>query len=143
MLHLAVWEYHFGKVGKGYHIHHKDHNRKNNDISNLVRFTAFEHLSYHGKLHPPSKEHLDRVRPLTKAWHASEEGREWHRKNSKNAWKKKKKYTKQCQFCGREYETYFPKVSKFCHNNCKAANLRTRRRGSGIKSKIPQYPTSI
>ena len=34
-LHRAVWEHHNGKIPNGYHVHHKDGDRNNNDISNL------------------------------------------------------------------------------------------------------------
>lgn len=44
-MHRYVWEKHFGEIPKGYDIHHKDHNRTNNDISNLELLTKSEHAS--------------------------------------------------------------------------------------------------
>lgn len=32
-----------------YHIHHKDHNHKNNEVSNLEKLPKYEHLKLHGK----------------------------------------------------------------------------------------------
>jgi len=36
-----------GVIPKGYHIHHKDKNRNNNDISNLEMMLGTEHNSMH------------------------------------------------------------------------------------------------
>ncbi len=41
---------------KGYHIHHRDHDRMNNHWDNLVAVTAKEH----SRLHREEKEHLKR-----------------------------------------------------------------------------------
>ena len=40
-LHVYVWEYYNGsEVPKGYHVHHKDFNKGNNEIENLVLMSA-------------------------------------------------------------------------------------------------------
>lgn len=49
-LHRDVWEYHFGKIPKGYDIHHRDENKANNDISNLQMLTRKEHRQLHSRL---------------------------------------------------------------------------------------------
>ena len=47
-LHHLVWQKHYGKrVPKGYHIHHKDGNKTNNDIDNLQLLSANEHMKLH------------------------------------------------------------------------------------------------
>ena len=47
-LHHLVWEKYYGKkVPKGYHIHHKDENKTNNDINNLELMTASDHMKLH------------------------------------------------------------------------------------------------
>ena len=47
-LHHLVWEKHYNKkVPKGYHIHHKDENKTNNDINNLQLMSASEHMKLH------------------------------------------------------------------------------------------------
>ena len=49
-LHHLVWENHYNKkVPKGYHIHHKDENKTNNDINNLQLISASEHAKLHAK----------------------------------------------------------------------------------------------
>lgn len=44
-----IYENHFGKIPKGYHIHHIDGDPYNNDISNLQCITAEEHAKIHEK----------------------------------------------------------------------------------------------
>jgi len=39
---LPFWEYHHGKVPRGHHIHHADHNRANNSPTNLQCHTAVQ-----------------------------------------------------------------------------------------------------
>lgn len=43
-------EYYNVKIPKGYHIHHKDFNRQNNDPLNLEMLTPDEHAQKHGYL---------------------------------------------------------------------------------------------
>lgn len=43
MEHRMIWERHFGPIPEGYEMHHIDHNRLNNDISNLMLVTPLEH----------------------------------------------------------------------------------------------------
>lgn len=43
LMHRYVWEKFNGKIPDGYDIHHIDHDRANNDISNLEIYTKSEH----------------------------------------------------------------------------------------------------
>lgn len=45
--HRYVWEKHNGPIPDCYIIHHKDNNKLNNDISNLMCVTPSEHLNIH------------------------------------------------------------------------------------------------
>jgi len=42
-----IYEEHHGKIPEGYHIHHKDGNRKNNSIENLICLSPEEHFNLH------------------------------------------------------------------------------------------------
>jgi hypothetical protein len=132
-LHRAVWEHHNGAIPKGMHVHHKDEDRCNNRIDNLELMSASKHMEHHMS----SEERIASAREALKigqlaapAWHASAEGKEWHRQN----WEKMKhhlfkKIRATCTCCGREYEaTDNGKDHKFCSKNCKAQ----ARRDSGI-----------
>jgi len=55
--HRYVWEKHFGKIPKGYIIHHKNENKEDNRIENLECITK----KVHDKMNPLIK-HLADVR---------------------------------------------------------------------------------
>jgi len=136
-LHIYVWEKTNGVVLEGYHIHHKDENRFNNDISNLEMIKASKHLSEHSKERcVNNKEWFDRFQALgiekAKEWHKSDKGREWHKKHYEEM--KDKLITEKtliCECCGKEYKTT-GNTSRFCSNKCKAKY----RRDSGIDNEI-------
>src|SRR4051812_22475800 len=94
-LHRKVWEYHNGEIPAGFHVHHKDHNRSNNEIGNLALISKAEHMSLHSRT-PEAREHQKKqikyMQELAKAWHKTEEGREFHSKHGKNP--KSAKYDK-------------------------------------------------
>ena len=46
--HCVVWEKNYGPIPKGMQIHHKDGNKLNNDINNLVLVDAMTHKRLHG-----------------------------------------------------------------------------------------------
>lgn len=50
MLHNYNYEKEFGKIPKGYEIHHKDLNKINNKPSNLQLVTPKEHTTIHSKI---------------------------------------------------------------------------------------------
>lgn len=128
--HVYVWKKHYGDIPKGYVVHHKDHDPRNNDISNLELMPLTAHSSMH------SLEHIDNSRenllnaaiPAAATWHKSEEGNEWHKeqyeKYAREKWNQK--IILICQQCGKEYETVHAKASRsrFCSNNCKSAFRR-------------------
>ena len=133
--HQEVWQYYNGEIPKGYHIHHKDGDRANNEINNLEAVKIKEHLSRHYKENWKDKDFREKVRkncnnirPLTKEWHSSEEGRKWHSEQAKTAWQKRKTVIKECEVCKKEFEAYRASIARFCHPNCKAKALRKRRR---------------
>ncbi|MFP3859245.1 MAG: HNH endonuclease signature motif containing protein [Bacteroidales bacterium] len=127
--HVFVWIYHHGEIEKGYHIHHIDGNKSNNSIENLQKILAKEHLSLHftEEKKERARKWADKIRPQTKKWHRSEEGRQWHTLHGKKCWKNRKKIKKVCEECTIEFttKTYH---QEFCSNKCKSRN----RRKSGV-----------
>lgn len=69
LLHRKIWEEFYGqKIPKGYVIHHKDFNPRNNSIRNLQLMTMEEHLSLHHKgkqLDDELKEKLSKNKTTT------------------------------------------------------------------------------
>ena len=133
-LHVAVWEYHNKQeVPDGYHIHHINKNKDNNDISNLVCLKKEEHRAHH--VSTLTKEDRQRMRenlinnvmPKAKAWHSTPEGLAWHRQNAIDTWENKETRIYICTCCGKTFETtndYGVGANKFCSNNCKSAYRR-------------------
>lgn len=136
-LHVYVWRYNNGAIPEGCHIHHVDEDKYHNDIENLVCIGQSEHLSIH------SRERVENDRekvvenltkkaiPAAAAWHKSEAGREWHRKNWQSSLGKIKPATFKCQWCGRTFVSLQAK-SKFCSNNCKTK----ARKNSGVDNEV-------
>lgn len=122
--HIWVWKYYKGEIPKGFHIHHIDEDKSNNEISNLKIMSKHEHLSMHmstAERKELSSIQVNKIRHLTKEWHASEQGREWHRIHAQNTnfgkWDALK-YT--CMQCHKSYESSKRSNVKFCSNNCKS-----------------------
>jgi len=124
-LHCCVWEQYNGEIPKGYEVHHKDHNKDNNDISNLELMIRAEHRKLH------SAELTD-------------EQREWYRQNMiKNVIPAAAKIRKEnynydyyakigklgndalqekdfiCECCNKPFKSKQTR-SRFCSNACKS-----------------------
>lgn len=123
--HVWVWKYNHGEVQKGFHVHHIDGDKSNNDISNLELLTAKEHVKKHASPERTKKNliHIASIRLLTKKWHASEEGKKWHKKHGIKTWEERKAFKINCLMCGCEIETK-TYHQKYCHQNCKAKHAR-------------------
>jgi hypothetical protein len=133
-LHTDVWKYYKGDIQKGYHVHHINSNTTDNRIENLSLVKAELHLRYTGKKRWEnnkewSKEFHKKGIEAAKDWHKSEAGRKWHSEHGKTTWINREYKILACQECGNEYQTRHPRVSKYCHQNCKARALRKRRNG--------------
>lgn len=126
-LHRYVWETERGTIPKGYHVHHIDGDKDNNDIDNLQLMAAADHLSFHGVNTTPEQYdeqvmRMDKARTYANEWHASEAGRCWHKEHYQNT--KDKLHVKRqfvCQFCGEKYLAEVTGNNRFCSNKCKSA----------------------
>lgn len=126
-LHRDVWAYFNCPVPKGHDVHHIDHDKSNNEPSNLSLMTQSQHRKMHGTEY--TTEEYDKViqnlnenaRPAASKWHKSEEGREWHKEHYEE-FKDKMHVPRKCicQVCGKEYETLGNGRDKFCSNACKS-----------------------
>ena len=128
-LHRAVWVYHNGTIPKGMHVHHKDNDRSNNHAANLELKTSFTHLSEHmtPQRRVLARKHAERIRPLTKAWHRSAEGRLWHVEHARKVYAKRAPADRECSHCHKTFfTTQLGIAARFCHANCKM-KARTRR----------------
>lgn len=126
LLHREVWEHHFGPIPDGCDIHHRDFDKTNNSIENLECLTREDHKKIK---HPISEQraiqhlkHLEAIRPLTKAWHASPEGIAKHREIGALAYVGFVPEPKPCSQCS---TVFSPRAlgnrDLFCSNKCKSA----------------------
>jgi endogenous inhibitor of DNA gyrase (YacG/DUF329 family) len=123
-LHRVVWEFHNGPVPAGHHVHHRDHDRANNQPENLEALPGREHI----KKHPlkPNPEYIKRAQRAAVAWHKSAEGRAWHREHGKTAWAARKSAEVKCAYCGAIFDD-ISLHARFCSNKCKAGFRRDSR----------------
>jgi hypothetical protein len=134
-LHREIWKASHGPIPSGAHIHHRDGNALNNALDNLACLSDGEHKAAHAadgtwKHSPAVRRNLDRIRPLTKEWHRSEEGHEWHSEHGKRTWENRAPQQFDCAECGTRFESKTlgsPRDdgARFCSRACAA---RTRRR---------------
>lgn len=130
-LHVAIWEFRSGtKVPKGWHVHHKDKNKENNEFENLECINPKEHSKHHRGPHMRISE---KTREAAIAWHKSPKGRSFHVKISKLSWKKKTKKKATCSHCSSNFDCYFPTRSMYCSTRCRqryyhARGMTTRQR---------------
>lgn len=120
--HVWVWLSKNGKIKKGNHIHHIDGNKSNNEILNLQELSAKEYVAKHDSQDRRQANliHINEIRPLTKEWHSSKEGLEWHRQHGLKTWDQRKPFIVQCKECGnkKDTKTYH---QDFCSNACKSS----------------------
>mgnify|MGYP003294393628 CR=1 FL=1 len=135
-LHRTVWEHHNGEIPKGYHVHHVDEDRSNNQIENLVLLVGSDHNRKHMSKHEvveKSRESIQKAIEKAPEWHRSSDGYEWHSKHAKEYWENAPLRTYTCDYCGKEFQSRAVRYTgnHFCHNNCKAAFRRRRLRNEG------------
>jgi hypothetical protein len=53
--HRLIWELANGPIPEGYIVHHRDHDKLNNDLSNLELMTHQQHAEHHNQKHPRIK----------------------------------------------------------------------------------------
>ena len=127
-LHRAVYKFVYGEIPKGFHVHHIDHDKSNNEPENLMLIEKCEHSKLHGsELTNERREALRKnlaktARPKASEWHKSEAGREWHRTHNAIP---KIDVVMNCLYCGKRFETVYHGNNKFCSNACKSAYRRS------------------
>lgn len=104
-----------------FHVHHIDGDKGNNTIENLALVEGHTHVKHHSTEYAAShleelREAANKIRPLAKEWHRTQEGREWHRKHYEST--KQKLHIPVdyvCAYCGKTFQS--TKVgARFCCN---------------------------
>jgi hypothetical protein len=133
-LHRDVWAAAFGAIPKDHHIHHRDADKCNNQLSNLECLPASVHLSESRAKRVPGKDGWfnSEAKEAAKAWHRSDVGRLWHSRHAKRSqgWKKWKRVEKPCEECGETMLALERKSGysqKYCTTACKAKAYKKRK----------------
>lgn len=133
-LHRYIWSKHFGEIPKGHHVHHIDHDKSNNDISNLECLKEGKHNQHHAYDYAENNynkliENLDNnARPKASQWHGTKEGIEWHKEHYHNSLGSIEEVAFNCKQCGEEFHSKPNGKNIFCSNKCKSQY----RRDSGV-----------
>jgi hypothetical protein len=124
LVHVLVWEKYNGKKPCGFHIHHKDGNPKNYNISNLQLLTYVEHRRLHwGWVYIDSRWKKP-CRKCGKICNIDDFG-QTHTYGNKN--KTYKKYNPLCKSCyNLERKMYYSKNKKLCSLLMKRYRLRRK-----------------
>lgn len=110
-LHRDVWESANGRpIPDGWHVHHEDEDKSNNDPSNLRAMPAGEHARLHGPDRGWSK------------W--TPEQRSEQRKQD---WARREPTSRVCRNCGGEYLSTGQRAT-YCSVDCREAYNADRRR---------------
>ncbi|MFW9899697.1 MAG: HNH endonuclease signature motif containing protein [Candidatus Thorarchaeota archaeon] len=130
ILHRTVWKFHNGNIPNGFHIHHKDFDRSNNNIENLEAMSQSQHSKLHINLREDNSAFFNassKARIKAAEWHKSDEGKEWHKRQYQSNCKDKilARKIKNCLQCKNEFEG-FP-FQKFCSNVCKSKYRRSNK----------------
>ena len=136
-----VWESLNGPIPKGWHVHHKDHDKANNQPENLELTTKHEHLVHHANTPEAKMAARERwakyVLPKAKTWHASPEGKEWHSQNAKQAAQKWEPRSVTCAVCGKTFETRARRQTLYCSGRC-CDWAKARRDGVPLATDLPR-----
>lgn len=141
-LHCYVWRYNNGAIPKGFHVHHANEDKGNNDIENLRCIKGRTHTKYHSSKKAVEnyedicKKLLERAVPKAAQWHGTAAGKAWHSQHAKETIANMKETRFVCNYCGKEFFRKPIWKSKYCSNNCKSG----ARRRSGVDNEMRQCP---
>jgi len=135
LLHRDKWEFYNGKIPEGYHIHHKDENPLNNDLSNLECLSKVDHhkrhagKAWHAMSDEQRKEQLAKMHEAGKNWHYTPEGIKHHKELAAANLANRVLIEKTCTYCGKKYEVYnaLSGRPKFCSPKCRGKVERQKK----------------
>jgi len=113
-LHIAIWEKANERpLPDGLIVHHVDHDKSNNDPSNLIATTRADHNRHHGRGATRDATAKARIRAgVLESW----------------ARREPRRFT--CERCGKEFETLSSHSAiRFCGKQCRSKAKREQRTG--------------
>lgn len=128
-MHRYIWQFFNGEIPEGYQIHHIDHDRSNNNISNLELVLATDHIRYHAKKRWQNNAEglvaFQRAGIQAAAeWHKSEAGKKWHKQHALNIARSLKTHGEEliCTQCNKPFIGLASHTKRgFCSASCQGA----------------------
>ena len=123
-LHRMVWTCYNGEIPDGYDIHHKDFDKNNNDISNLVALPKSVHQSLHARTNgKKTRKNRGKFICVNCGREYEADDNEHNLYCSKKCLENYKKFvlyaeTRVCVHCGKEFSAYKYGHQKFCCHKC-------------------------
>lgn len=105
LLHRWIYVQEVGPIPDGMHVHHKDHDKRNNRADNFVLLRPGEHWHEHG----------------------AERGDDWHSKGGRATWAKAQLRNFCCDRCGESFQSRAAAGAKHCPG-CREAAAPSRAR---------------
>jgi hypothetical protein len=143
--HRDLWIKNNGPVPRGFHIHHKDGNSMNNDLSNLECIDGKVHNSEHSKkmwAETPEifGDNLERARAGRFEWLKTDGAKAQFKKHGDmmRGVKIHKPIQVNCIYCGKEFTGNV--LSKYCSRQCRH---RADRVAHGLKVKVQPLDTFL
>lgn len=106
LLHREKYQDAYGPLPPSVDVHHKDGNKKNNDLENLEPLSRSAHVLEH------------EPRGIA-AWDSEKRSLN----TLEHVWRNRESKSLRCIECGSEFQSTGMRA-KFCSNNCKSANFR-------------------
>jgi len=106
LLHRWMWTREVGPIPDGMHVHHKNHDKRDNRVDNFVLLPPGAHWAEHGE----------------------ERGPDWHSKGGRATWDRAPYLEYICQHCGDRFTSRGLSGANYCSPRCRdaAAPSRTR-----------------
>lgn len=114
LLHREFWKAHVGPLSDDIMLHHRDHDKTNNEVSNLQPVTRAEHCAEHPEKWADARWiHMQ----------TSDGGRE----RARSLWDNRQPRDVICDWCGEVFQSTGMRA-KFCGGTCRARRRRAERR---------------
>lgn len=123
--HRWVWEQAHGPIPAGFHIHHKDRNRQNNRLENLVLCRPKAHRRHHNATAPRVMLACEDCGAVVTRIQNDKRPPVCRKCQSRRA-EARRKVSRVCAYCGK---TFVSRKGAFCSQRC--VNLGARWHGVG------------
>lgn len=104
LLHRYMYVHEVGPIPAGMQVHHRNHDKRDNRVSNFVLLAPGQHWHEHGE----------------------ERGEDWHRKGGRATWARAEYRDFTCQRCGELFRSRGTTGAQYCPGACREAAAPSR-----------------